>query len=95
MGLIYSILIVLAIWLAFKTWKFVERKFSELDRDEKMKVVADKMEDLETKEQAANKIDAFNKEHASAHDAGSKIDKFLDDSPKEEEDKDNKDKKDI
>jgi len=77
MILVYSVLIMIVIILIWYAWKFVNKKLAEIDRDSKIGVVKEKMEDLKSKEAVAGEIKDFNKKHKGVDAAETQIDEFL------------------
>jgi len=67
-------IVIILIWYA---WKFVNKKLAEIDRESKIGVVNEKMEDLKSKEAVAGEIKDFNKKHKGADAAETQIDEFL------------------
>lgn len=77
MFVIYAIIILALLFFTPKIWRFVEKKFNEIDKEDRTDAVADKMDDLKSNEKTASEIKKFKEEHKDADKAGEEIEEFI------------------
>lgn len=86
MLMVYLGIAIIIVFLVIKMANWVERKFTKIDGDINHSVLSDKMDDIESEEEAAERIAKFKKEHKNGLYAGEQVEKFLRGDYEEDED---------